>query len=920
MTKEKVIVAAVVAVLAAFTGISQAQEINLNIEEYTLPNGLRVALAHDESFPTVILDLCYGVGNESYFGKTGIAHLAEHLMFKGTKHYPNFNDTFMKRVPSNNAHTTFDTTCYHEKFTQEHLEYVLAVESDRMINQDVSEEELEKEKKVVLNEMWGKQKEVLAQVHSEARRTLLLPINPYSWPIIGSELDVRTTSLEELHRFWKMYYTPNNATLAIAGNFDRVEARKLIMKYFAGIEPGKKLPPYLASTNFGQNHMVGNITMGHMRAIHNTIFVMWIMPAYADGGKPALDVLANILGRGRASRLFRLVDQDMFGEVNAYQKSYKHSGELVITAKMNPTLDVDEVEDAIMTELAEIVENGVTEDELQRAKISQDNSLLYQQKDLKGIIGKMSTYMWNFGKADAFHEDRERYRNITREDVQEIAKNLLVFSPRVVIEVVPAKKVDEKAQEEAEAEDDSATQANLDESADNLHALPMNVDRKQLPPLGKKAQYKLPVSECGQLENGVRLCVIENHRLPIVNAALVFPVGTSAAPPRIAEAAIHMLVEGTATRDSVAIWRDVGNLGADLGIEVRDDYFTMTFGSVKQRLAAITEIVHDLVTNATFPEGSVEYIKDMGRANLLETLKLPEKKVGQLAVKWVYGEHPYGRHLTKTDVEAFSRDAVVEFFDNHIGPSELTIVAAGDITLVEAQTLFHPTFGSWQKQTKKAPVFKQPTVKRGAQIFFAHKDIEKQASVAFMRLGVACSNPDLTQVKTVDSALFTGLTSRFHKVLRLQQGETYGVAGGHAPKLYPGIFFVETSVETGYAVDTVEEILKTFSDLAESEPLTIAELEVAKRREIDAINDQFSNSEKTLEMLASTFELQRANHRWIDQRKAVEEMTLADAHKMIRKYFQQDHWAIVVVGDKAVLEEDIRAFAEQRGFGFQMVE
>jgi zinc protease len=414
----------------------------IKFEKYTLPNGLEVILHEDHSTPIITVNTWYHVGSgDEKAGRTGFAHLFEHIMFMGSEHVPvgMFDKQLEAAGADNNGSTTEDRTNYYENLPSNALPLALWLDADRMgfLLPTMDQAKLDLQREVVKNERRERVDNVPYGKGDEMILAALYPKgHPYSWSVIGSMTDLSAASLDDVKNFFRTYYAPNNATLTIAGDFKSAEAKALVQKYFGGIPRGPALPPrpsvtpvVLAKDTF----MVMEDRVQLPRAFYD-----WPTVRIFDKDDAPLDILASVLARGKNSRLYkRLVfDMQVAQQVFASQQQSKLAGRFEIDITPKPGQSLAAIDKVLQEELNKIMSEPITERELQRAQNSYRSSFLNSLSSVYGKSEVLNTYNYFAGTPDYVQQDAARYANVTRADVQRVAKKYL-GAHKVVLTVVP---------------------------------------------------------------------------------------------------------------------------------------------------------------------------------------------------------------------------------------------------------------------------------------------------------------------------------------------------------------------------------------------------------------------------------------------------------------------------------------------------
>ncbi len=434
------LIGAWVPVVAAGQAIPRIQ-----FEKYTLPNGLEVILHEDHSTPIVAVDTWYHVGSgDEQVGRTGFAHLFEHIMFMGSQHVPvgAFDQLLESAGGNNNGSTTEDRTNYYETLPSNALPLALWLDSDRMgfllPTMDLAKVNLQRD--VVKNERRQRVDNVPYGRADETILAALYPKNhPYSWPVIGSMADLSAASLTDVQNFFKTYYAPNNATLAIAGDFDPAATKKLVAEYFGGIPRGPVIerrttvPPVVIPHD--------EFLVLEDRVQLPRLFYTWHSVKDFAKDDAALDILAQIIANDKNSRLYKklVYDLQVAQDVEAYQDGGRLDGKFQIDVTPKPGQKVADIDRLVQAEISNVIRNGVTTRELQRAQNSYKASFLNRLASVLGKAERLNYYNYIVGNPDYVQQDAARYENVTARDVQRVAKTYL-GRPKIVLTVVPQGK------------------------------------------------------------------------------------------------------------------------------------------------------------------------------------------------------------------------------------------------------------------------------------------------------------------------------------------------------------------------------------------------------------------------------------------------------------------------------------------------
>lgn len=435
--------------------LSAQNQIKVPYTRYVLSNGLNVILHEDHSTPTVTVNTWYHVGSGyEKPGRTGFAHLFEHLMFMGSGNVAEgqFDKLLEGAGANNNGSTTEDRTNYYEDLPSNALELALYLDSDRMgfLLDAMTPKSVDAQRDVVKNERRQSYENRPYGLSEEIILKNLFPANhPYNWPVIGSMADLSAASYEDVVEFFKLYYSPNNASISIAGDINPKETIKLVEKWFGDLPKGKPVPPINAPPAIITEE---KILVHEDKVQLPRIYIAWITPAWFTPGDAELDVLGSILSSGKNSRLYqRLVyELQIAQDVQAYQSSSKLASQFQVVATARAGHNLEELKKVIQEEIDKIKTTPPTERELQRVINKNEAQMLDQLEKPGGFGGKgnqLNQYFYYTGNPDYFNEDLARYKALSPNDIQAAAQTFLPNDGRVILSIVPAGKRDLAIQE-----------------------------------------------------------------------------------------------------------------------------------------------------------------------------------------------------------------------------------------------------------------------------------------------------------------------------------------------------------------------------------------------------------------------------------------------------------------------------------------
>lgn len=900
---------------------------HIAFEKYRLPNGLEVILHEDHSTPIVGVNLWYHVGSKNeHPGRTGFAHLFEHMMFQGSKHYDrDYFGPLQEAGGRLNGSTNQDRTNYWETVPSNYLELALWMESDRMgfLLPAMTQEKFENQRDVVKNE---RRQSYENRPYGLAYETLLAalfpPDHPYSWPTIGSMADLDAATREDVARFFRQYYHPGNASLCIAGDFDPAEAKRLVAKYFGPIPAGPpvhKVAPRPA-TLAGDRRIRMTDRVGLAR-----LYLVWPTVAMFTEDEPALEILADVLSGGKTARLDKSLvrTKQIAQHVQAFQNSQEIAGAMMIVATARPGHTVAELESAIVEEIQRLQQEPPSPEEVERAVNRFEAQLvrsLESVSDFGGRADRLNMYNVFAGDPGYLEKDFPRYLKVTPAAVQRAAQKYLA-GPRVVLEVVPGKETSIIPDPRAEA---AKVRQELARSVSEppLPREPVLAEdpaRTSLPKPGPTPRFALPPIHRGKLANGLEVLVVENHELPTVNLNLVFRVGRSYDPPdKLGLAGLLAAVwdEGTTHRTAEQIADELGGIGATLSIATDWDATAARLFTLKRHLAKALDVYADVLQNPTFPEAELARERNIALGRLLQVRDEPDALALLAVGASLYGQdHPYGypQYGTPATLKAITRQDLAEFYRTRVVPEQASLIAVGDVTLAELLPVLDKALGQWRSESPPAPdpVLPRPPMAKGPRLILVDKPGAAQSVIAATLIGTERNSPDYHAVVVMNSIFGGQFSSRLNMNLRESKGYTYGARSWFDWRIrQPGPFQAVASVQTAVTAPAVVEFLKEFQGMIGAKPLTPEELEFSKAY----LTRGYPAGFETPAQLASHLEV-LVEHRLPDDYfntfiPKIAAVDGADVLRVARQRLALDQLTIIVVGDRSKIEKDLRNLPE----------
>jgi zinc protease len=897
--------AALVAAVWRFPAMSTAVGGNSNpiphikVEKYQLANGLDVILSEDHRLPLVAVNIWYHVGwaNERP-GRTGFAHLFEHMMFQGSKH--SGNDQHFKLLEaagasSINGSTGPDSTNYFETLPANQLELALWIESDRMgyLLDTLDQEKLTGQIDVVRNE---RRESVENQPYGLAQDAVfheLFPAaHPYHGAGLGSHADIEAARLNDVREFFSEYYSPNNASLVIAGDFDRAQVKALVEKYFGPLQRGKAVtkPAIPLPTISSERRVTVTDSIELPR-----LYLNWLTPAYYQSGDADADLLATLLGGGKSSRLYKklVYELQIAQDVSSYQYSMAQGSLFAIEATAKPGRTLAELEGAIDAELAKLRASAPTDAEVQRARNRFEYGMVSGLQSITGLADQLNNYNHHLGNPESLAADIGRYRAATAASIQAFAQRLTA-DRRVVVLAMPGKKVIDDVPRRPVAAVAGAEPAGVNADA---------AWRAQQPPPAATVEPQLPVAQQFKLANGLTVLLLEQHQLPLIAASLVAVRGGSTAAsvlPGLAGFTADMLDEGTESRPALQLADAVAQLGAGLSSGAGRDATMVSVSSLRKDAAAALELAADVALHPVFNAAELERVRNRRQTSLLQQNSQPDALANRTFSLELYGAtHPYGLPEigTAAGLAGITRSALVQDWRAQFQPDNCALVVSGDITASQLRALAEKYFGQWSGIATSSPL---PALRApGARaILLVDQPGVPQSELRIGQVGAARSSPDYVPLQVMNTILGGQFSSRINMNLRERHGYTYNAYSAFAFRRAPGPFMAYGAVRTDVTADAVREVFNEINGIRDR-PVSAAELRAAQDSYARSLSSAFESTSDSAATLTNLYLYGLPLDYFSKLPASINAVTSADVQRVARQYLQPEQMVVVVAGDRA---------------------
>jgi len=896
-----------------------AQESKLKLPEikyetYTLPNGLKVITHEDHRLPLVSVDLWYHVGplNEKA-GRTGFAHLFEHMMFEGSEHVG--EKAHIKIVQGAgatdvNGTTDFDRTNYFETMPANQLELALWLESDRMgfLMEGLNRELLRNQRDVVRNERRQGEGRPYDVAQEELMHELFPKDHPYYPDVIGSHADIEAARIADIRDFHQQFYTPNNASIAIAGDFDAVKLKAMLTKYFGPIPAGPKVEPVDVVTP--------EITKQRRETVTDTVRlpqfeIAWLTPARFTAGAEDAQVAMFALGEGKVSRLDQaLVYKTQVAQrVTCYNRPNKLNGSAQCTVTAKPGVKLEDLEATVWSEIAKLQNDGPTVEELEAAKageLTRKISGLQRLGGFGGIADTLDDYNQYTGDPGYLPKDIEAAESVTLASTKAAANKYFTKDAAVVVYCVPGKKVL-----------DDVPRSPDDTDADVKITNPYTAEfetaqewRKTVPKAGPPVTVHLPVPQTFTLANGLKVYVVEEKSLPVLSASLVTRAGSENNPEGkggLASLTAQVMGEATTTRDLTKLAEDQERIGVRIGLGATMDGAAAGMTVLTNHTHEGMDLFADVIERPAFSTDDLERLRQQRLIGIQQEGDSVSVLAQRAGPKLVYGDQPYGASPTGTteSVKALTADDVKGFYADHYGPADSALVLVGDVTLPGAKSLAEEYFGKWTGKATAATTLPPAPQMQPTHVVIIDKPGAPQTALFAYGLGVPVDSPDLQTLQVANYTLGGAFASRINMNLREQHGYTYGASSQYAFYRGGGPFIAGGLVRTDITGPAAKELMYEIKRFPTTPP-TEAELKEAKDARIQSLPGQFETSAAIAGSMGGLFLFNRPLDYYATLPAKYRAVTAADVARVAKEDIHPNELIIVAAGDRAKIEPGLK--------------
>jgi len=862
--------------------------VDVPAKKFVLKNGLTLIVHEDKSAPLVAVNIWYHVGSKNEpRGKSGFAHLFEHLMFNGSEHFDDdyFKATEKLGASDQNGTTNPDRTNYYQTVPKEALDSILWLESDRMghLLGAIDQAKLDEQRAVVKNE----KRQGENNPYSKAQDLIIAgtsnPGHPYDHSTIGSMDDLDAASLEDVKQWFRDYYGPSNAVLVLSGDITPEEALAKVETYFGDIAPGSPVsqPKSWVAKKSGTIRETA-----YVRAAQPVFVRVWNISDYASADTDYLQFLAQTIAGSRTSPLVKrlVIDEQLATSAEASVDNREIGGQFAIEVAAKPGVDLARVEKIVDEELKKVIASGPSASEMAKVRTQNIAGLVRSYEGIAAkaaLLAESQTYL---GSPDGWKLGWDRFRAATRADLQGAAKRWLTDGD-YVLHMVPFGQ---------------------------LSSASAGADRSKMPEPGAAVPAVFPAIERAELSNGLKLVVARRTGVPVVNMSLLVNTGMAAdwktETPGAGAFAAGLMDEGTKTRTGEQLSDQLGALGASVSSGGGGENSVVSLSALKPTLARALDIYADVVLNPAYRLEDVERTKANSLAGLEAAKQDGATAASRLAPSLIYGAaSPYGVLQTEADIRAIDPAKLSAFHDRWFKPNNATLVVSGDTSLAEIRPMVEAAFGKWARGSVPERIVPLTPPATKPVVYLIDKPGAPQSVITASVIAPRRVEGDNASRGAFISAIGGSFTSRINMKLREEKGWAYGASAGIAGGRGSRIYSAKASVQADKTSESMTEIAALLKSATTDRKLTAAELADAKGNMSLGLSSDWSKTAGIAAAVIDQISYDLPEDYYATYPQAIAAVTLASANAAGDSILSGKPLTWIVAGDLSKIEAPIRA-------------
>ena len=868
-----------------------AQDVDIPFQKFVLNNGLTVIVHEDHKAPIVAVNLWYHVGSKNEKpGKTGFAHLFEHLMFGGSDHAPGRYLDAMEKIGATdlNGTTNNDRTNYFEDVPTSALDYTLWMESDRMAYLTLDQKTLDLQRGVVQNEKRQGENQPYAVAFQLITQNTYPPGHPYSWTVIGDMADLNAASMDDVKEWFKTYYGPSNVVLCLAGDIDLKTAKEKVEKYFGNIPPG---PPV-----GHQEVWIAKMTGTHRGVVQDRVpqarlYKIWNAPPDGTPDGDYLDLVSDVLSTGKSSRFYkRLVYDDQIAtDANAFVALREIAGQFHIQATAKPGGDLAQIEKELDEELARFLKDGPTAEELQRVKTEYAANFVRGIERIGGFGGKSDQLARN----QVFHGDPAHYKVSLKRVQEATAEDLKAAANRWLSDGVYILEVNPFPPYKAAA---------------------TGADRSKPPVTGAPPELRLPKLQRATLSNGLKVILAERHEVPLVQFWMAVDAGYAAdqlAAPGTASITSSLLDGGTTTRNALQISDQLALLGAQLNAYSNLDLSIVHLSSLKEKLDPSLDLFADVILNPIFPDSDFKRQQKQTIAGIEREQTVPQLMALRVLPSLLYGAgHAYGNPLTgsgTTDsVGKMTREDLAKFHQTWYHPNNATLVIVGDTTLSEIKPKLEKLFANWKAGQISKKNIAGVSLPQKSAVYLIDKPGAIQSIIITGSVAPPKANPQEISIEAMNGAFGGTFSSRLNLNLREDKHWSYGARSFLFAARAQRPFISLSPVQTDKTKESLVEINKEFRGILGDHPITADELTKIQDNETLRLPGSRETTGEVGQSILDLVQFGLPDDYYETYAGKVRALKVGDEEAAAKAIVHPDNLIWVIVGDRSKIEAGVK--------------
>jgi zinc protease len=907
------------AILFTLSGCGQkSADFKLSYKQYKLDNGLNVVLHEDKSDPIVSVAILYHVGsNREVKGRTGFAHLFEHMMFQESKHVG--QDQFFKKIQGAggtlNGGTWKDGTVYFEIVPKNALEMALWLESDRMgfLLPTVTQEAFENQQGVVQNEKRQRYDNQPYGHTSYILDKLMYPENhPYNWQTIGEMEDLQNATLTDVHEFYKRWYGPNNATLVVAGDFDEEQTKKLIEKYFAEIKAAEKVEnmnpmPIVLNETKKAYHEDNFAESPELNIVYPTV-EQFTKEAYA------LDFLGELLAGNKKSPIYKVIveEKKLAPSVSAYQESEEIAGTFRIQVRAFPDIKLTDVENALTEALALFEKEGFTEKDVERVKARLETNYYNGISSIFNKSFQLAYYNEFGGSPDFITTDLNNTLAVTKEDILKVYNKYLKDKPYVSTSFVPKGNSDLIAEnsvvfpmveESIEQQEKIALNQGEQVTGEEIEVaeIESSFDRTVEPEFGPDPLLNIPTIWSEELSNGIKIYGIEQNELPLIDFSITIKGGMlldDMSKIGVANLITDEMMEGTKNKTPIELEEAIDDLGSSISMYTSTESIVIRANCLTSKFNDTYSLIEEILFEPRWDEKEFARIKDETVELISRQKTDPSTVAANVFNKLIYGNDNILSNSTMGTVESVNSITIEDlknYYDNNFAPEFTRITIAGNVSEKTATSVFKSLEQKWERKNIEFPSIEIPEKMTMTKMYFVDFPNAKQSAIRIGSLGLRYTDPDFYKATVMNYKLGGSFNGIVNMILREEKGYTYGARTGFNGSFYPGTFVASSSVRSNTTFESTNIFFDEMNAYREGIPEE--DLDFTKNALIKSNARGFETLGALRGMLDNIAKYNLPFDYVKDREDEVRNMTLEEHRMLAQKYINTDIMTCVIAGD-----------------------